>query len=68
MQSVLCVYFYDKIPMENLELQKISLDLQKAFLKLKNKKDVFYFLRDLLTEDEIREFCLRFDIAERLWK
>jgi len=54
--------------MENLELQKISLDLQKAFLKLKNKKDVFYFLRDLLTEDEIREFCLRFDIAERLWK
>lgn len=52
--------------MDSHHLQKISLDLQEAFLSLKNKHDVFSFLRDLLTEDEIAEFSLRFDIAKRL--
>ena len=52
--------------METHHLQKLSLDLQKAFLQLKTKHDVFAFLRDLLTEDEIVEFSLRFAIAQRL--
>lgn len=52
--------------METNHLQKISLDLQRAFLQLKTKQEVFAFLRDLLTEDEIVEFSLRLDIAKRL--
>jgi uncharacterized protein YerC len=52
--------------METAHLQKTSLDLQKAFLQLKTKQEVFAFLRDLLTEDEIVEFSLRLDIAKRL--
>lgn len=52
--------------MENHHLQKVSLPLQEAFLKLKTPKAVFNFLRDLLTEDEIVEFSLRFDIAKKL--
>ena len=52
--------------METDHLQKISLDLQKAFLQLHTKYEVFAFLRDLLTEDEIVEFSLRLDIAKRL--
>ena len=54
--------------MEVAYLQKISLDLQQAFLQLKTKHDVFLFLRDLLTEDEIVEFSLRFSIAQKLWQ
>ena len=49
-------------------LPKISADLQDAFLQLKTKSEVFAFLRDLLTEDEIVELSLRFEIAQRLWK
>ena len=52
--------------METAHLEKISADVQKAFLQLKTKHEVFMFLRDLLTEDEIVEFSLRFDIAKRL--
>ena len=47
-------------------LQDISKDLQKAFLLLKTKKDVFHFLRDLLTQEEIVELSQRLDIAQRL--
>ena len=53
--------------MDNHHLQEVSLDLQKAFLKLKTKHEAFSFLRDLLTEDEIVEFSLRLDIAKRLY-
>ena len=53
--------------METTHLQDISWDLQKAFLHLKTKHDVFTFLRDLLTEDEIVEFSLRFAIAKKLY-
>lgn len=52
--------------MENLQLQKISSNLQKSFLKLNTPKQVFNFLRDLLTQDEIIELSLRLDIAHRL--
>lgn len=52
--------------METDHLQHISTELQKAFLQLKTKHEVFAFLRDLLTEDEIVELSLRLDIAQRL--
>ncbi|MEI8091959.1 MAG: Trp family transcriptional regulator [bacterium] len=52
--------------MQDSHLQVLSSDLQKAFLSLKTKNDVFAFLRDLLTADEIAEFSLRLDIAKRL--
>jgi len=52
--------------MEITYLKKISIDVQKAFLQLETKNDVFMFLRDLFTEDEIVELSLRFDIAKRL--
>jgi uncharacterized protein YerC len=49
-------------------LQDISKDLQKAFLLLKTRNDVFNFLRDLLTQEEIVELSQRLDIAHRLKK
>jgi len=52
--------------MDNHHLQQVSLPLQKAFLQLQTKHEVFAFLRDLLTEDEIVEFSLRLEIAKRL--
>ena len=52
--------------MGTAHLQKTSLDLQRAFLQLHSKHEVFAFLRDLLTEDEILEFSLRLDIAKTL--
>ena len=59
-------YLFIEITMETSHLENISADVQKAFLQLKTKHEVFMFLRDLLTEDEIVEFSLRFDIAKRL--
>jgi len=53
--------------MDAKHLQKISKNLQKAFLKLDTPKQVFDFLRDLLTPDEIIEFSQRLDIATRLY-
>jgi len=52
--------------MDTQHLQKISEPLQKAFLFLKTKNDVFNFLRDLLTQEEIIELSQRLDIAQRL--
>lgn len=52
--------------MNSIKLQKKSENLQNSFLKLKNKSEVFNFLRDLLTEWEILEFSQRLEIAEML--
>ena len=52
--------------MPKISLQKRSKKLQKAFLSMKSEKELFCFLRDLLTEDEILEFIQRLEIAERL--
>lgn len=49
-------------------LKYISKDLQNAFLLLKTKDEVFNFLRDLLTENEILEFSQRFEIAKMLYE
>jgi uncharacterized protein YerC len=50
-----------------MNLQRKSEKLQKAFLCMKNEDEIFCFLRDLLTEDEILEFTQRLEIAEKLY-
>ena len=41
-------------------------DLLQALLVLKNKDEAWRFLRDLLTEEEIREFARRWEVAQML--
>lgn len=43
-------------------------DLLKTFLGLKNEKECWKFLRDLLTEAEIKEFANRWKVARMLDK
>lgn len=40
--------------------------LSKAFLNLKNENEAWKFLRDLLTETEIKEFANRWKVARML--
>jgi len=54
--------------MNKTNLNKISAKLQKAFLACKNKKELFNFLVDLLTQKEILDISQRLDIASRLNK
>ena len=42
--------------------------LYKAFLSLKNEKECKSFLRDLLTEAELKEFINRWKVAQMLDK
>ncbi len=66
---VILTYIYTiKNIMTIKNLKKISSELQNAFLQLNTKEDMFAFLRDLMTEDEIMELSLRLDIAKRLRK
>lgn len=43
-------------------------DLIKAFFYLRNEKECWKFLRDLLTEAEIKEFANRWKVAQMLDK
>jgi TrpR-related protein YerC/YecD len=52
--------------MAKKSLKQQSHDIQKAFLSLHTADEVFAFLRDLCTTDEIQEFVQRFAIAELL--
>lgn len=52
--------------MKNKELQKFSDDIISILSELKNKREIFNFLRDLLTEKEIIEFSRRFQVAKML--
>lgn len=49
------------------KLKQISYDLQKSLLDIQNQEDMFNFLRDLLTEDEIIELSQRLEIAHMLY-
>jgi len=42
-------------------------NLFNAFLKLKNKKELANFCRDLMTEAEIQEFASRWEVAQKLF-
>jgi TrpR-related protein YerC/YecD len=46
--------------------EKKSRQLVNAFLSLKNKDEVEFFLRDLMTEREIKEFANRLEAASLL--
>ena len=48
------------------ELQKKIKTLSNSFLFLNDPQEIFEFLRDLLTVEELQEFQKRFDIAVRL--
>jgi len=52
--------------MKNIDLEKYSEDITIVLSKLSNKKEVFNFLRDLLSEKEIIEFSRRFEVAKML--
>jgi len=52
--------------MKNTELQKSFDDIISVLSKINNKTEVFDFLRDLLSENEILEFSRRFEVAKML--
>jgi len=52
--------------MNNNDLIKYSDDISTVLSKIDNKKEIFNFLRDLLTENEILEFSRRFEVAKML--
>ena len=52
--------------MENKDLKNISEDIITYLSLSKDKEMVFNFLRDLLSEKEIREFSRRFEVAKLL--
>ncbi len=50
-------------------MDKKSIDnLLTAILSLQSKKEAQQFFRDLLTEQEIQEFCNRWEVAQMLYK
>ncbi|PJA48532.1 MAG: hypothetical protein CO170_02455 [candidate division SR1 bacterium CG_4_9_14_3_um_filter_40_9] len=62
------IYHNKVVHMNKTNLNKISGNLQKAFLGFKNKKEAFDFLWTLFTQKEILEFSQRLELASRLHK
>lgn len=64
------ILYLDKVDMTNAKNwdNKITEDLFKVILKLKNIKETKKFLRDLLTSEEIIEFSKRWQAAQMLDK
>ena len=48
------------------ELEQKSPDLIKAFLSLKNEAELKAFFRDLMSERDLREFAMRWEVAKKL--
>lgn len=48
------------------EIEAKSPDLIKAFLSLKNEDELKAFFRDLMSERDLREFAMRWEIAKML--
>jgi TrpR-related protein YerC/YecD len=48
------------------EIEQKSPDLLDAFLSLENKDELKAFFRDLMSERDIREFAMRWEIAKML--
>jgi uncharacterized protein YerC len=48
------------------ELEKKSPDLIKVFLSLKNEDELKAFFRDLMSERDLREFAMRWEVAKKL--
>lgn len=48
------------------EIEQKSPDLIKAFLSLKDESELKAFFRDLMSERDLREFAMRWEIAKML--
>ncbi len=48
------------------EIEQKSPDLIKAFLSLKNEEELKAFFRDLMSERDLREFAIRWEVAKML--
>lgn len=49
-----------------VEIGQKSPDLIKAFLSLKNEEELKAFFRDLMSERDLREFAMRWEVAKKL--
>ncbi len=48
------------------EIEQKSPDLLKVFLSLKNEDELKAFFRDLMSERDVREFAMRWEVAKML--
>ncbi len=48
------------------EIEHKSPDLIKVFLSLKNEEELKMFFRDLMSERDLREFAMRWEVAKLL--
>ena len=48
------------------EIEQKSPDLVKTFLSLKNEDELKAFFRDLMSERDLREFAMRWEVAKML--
>ncbi len=48
------------------EIEQKSPDLIKAFLSLKNEEELKAFFRDMMSERDLREFAMRWEVAKKL--
>ncbi len=48
------------------EVEATSPDLLKTFLSLKNEDELNAFFRDLMSERDLREFAMRWEVAKKL--
>lgn len=48
------------------EIEQMSPDLVKVFLSFKNEDEFKAFARDLMSERDLREFAMRWEIAKML--
>ena len=49
------------------EIEQKSPDLLKVFLSLKNEDELKAFFRDLMSERDLREFAMRWEVAKKLY-
>ncbi len=48
------------------EIEQKSPDLLKVFLSLKNETELKAFFRDIMSERDLREFAMRWEVAKKL--
>jgi TrpR-related protein YerC/YecD len=48
------------------EIDEKSPDLLDVFMSLKNKDELKMFFRDLMSERDLREFAMRWEVAKKL--
>lgn len=48
------------------EIDEKSPDLLDVFLSIKNKDELKMFFRDLMSERDLREFAMRWEVAKKL--